>query len=104
MRRMYAWVTLILFTVLLGAPAHAQQTNTLPITGVQPEAPEPVQNLSNKVLGLAMYALIALGLLGILIGGAKFAIGAPDAGKWIVRGAVALVIGAGFWAIISWLL
>jgi len=76
----------------------------LPITNVQPQAPEPVQDLASKVLGLAMYVLIVVGLLALLVGGTKFAMGAPDSGKWIVRGVIALVIGVGFWAIITWLL
>ncbi len=93
----------IIIILMLSIHVHAQTTTTLPITA-QPEAPEPVQNLASKALGLAMYVLIVVGLLALLVGGAKFAMGAPDSGKWIIRGVIALVIGVGFWAIITWLL
>ncbi|MCE4608921.1 MAG: hypothetical protein F7C36_00875 [Desulfurococcales archaeon] len=96
--------TILLLLVIMGSiHVNAQTTTTLPITA-EPEAPEPVQNLASKALGLAMYVLIVVGLLALLVGGAKFAMGAPDAGKWIIRGAIALVIGIGFWAIVTWLL
>ena len=101
MRRLGALAVLALLAILAPVAAHAD--TTLPVTA-SPTAPEPVQNLASKALGLAMYALIVVGLLAVLVGGVKFATGGPDAGKWIVRGVIALVIGAGFWAIVSWLL
>ena len=103
MKGVYVMATLILIVSLFGVPIHAQQTSTLPMTA-SPTAPEPIQSLANKAIGLGLYAVIVIGLLGLLVGGAKFAMGAPDAGKWIVRGAVVLAFGAGFWAIVNWLL
>ena len=94
---------LAVLALLVLAPAVAHADTTLPVTA-SPTAPEPVQSLANKAIGLGLYAVIVIGLLGLLVGGAKFAMGAPDAGKWIVRGAVVLAFGAGFWAIVNWLL
>ena len=98
---------LVAVLVFLGplAPAlavHAQ--NTLPLETVTPSAPEPIKQLSARILSLLLFIALVAGLAAIAFAGFRFVTGGEDAGKWFVRGLVALFVAVGFWAIINYFL
>ena len=70
---------------------------------VEPDAPEPVKTGLAKALGLAALLAAASGVLAILWGGFKLATGQEGAGRWLVSGAIAIIIAFGINEIVAWL-
>jgi hypothetical protein len=98
-------VVLVALEALAPAALAENTTNTsLPVPEVSPSAPQPIVSFAGKVISFLLFLAIFGGLAAIAIGIFKFIAGGEDAGKWIARGLVALVLGLGFWAFIKFFL
>lgn len=97
---------LILVALQLAVPLVSAQSTatTLPISPVSPSAPGPIASFAEKVISFLLFLAVAGGLAAVALGAFKFIAGGEDAGKWIGRGLIALVIALGFWAIIKFFL
>ena len=95
------WIaTLALVVLQLAAPLAATAQVNLTVT---PQAPPEVESALSKGLGIASLVVIAAGILALLWGGFKLATGQEGAGKFLVGGAIALVIGININGIVAWL-
>lgn len=99
-------IALQLLAPLLAPVVALAQNNTsgLPLEGVKPAAPKPVESLAARALSLLMFIAIVGGLAAVAYGIFKFVVGGEDAGKWIFRGIAGVVLGLGFWAVIKFFL
>jgi hypothetical protein len=103
-RKLATLIRLAPASATIGVARAWDDSSTTPPITVQPQAPEEVGAIVGKFVGLAAYGAIALGVIALFVGAAKYAYGERDSGRrYIAGGLLAIGLGVVINPLLRWL-